>query len=45
MENVRIPELDAQIVGIRPTSVWPNSIRKPKWCVEMALGFSPILPI
>jgi hypothetical protein len=24
------------IVRIRPTSVWPNSIRKARWCVEMS---------
>jgi hypothetical protein len=22
------------IVGIRPICVWPNSIRKPRWCVD-----------
>lgn len=32
-------------VGIRPTCVWPNSISKPRWCVEMTCDFSPILPI
>jgi hypothetical protein len=33
------------IVGIRPTSVWLNSIRKPRWCVQMARDFSPISSI
>jgi hypothetical protein len=49
MKALRLSQLETLalvgIVGIRPSSVWPNSIRNLRWCVEMSWGFSPIFLI